>query len=90
MALKVGDTAYATYKSLTKGIYKVTVRHVDSAGWLTLTGVWWGGREGRDVFATIEDAQEKAQEMARRALKALDKKRARLEEIARDGVRVNT
>lgn len=90
MALKVGQTAYATRKAITTGIRKVTVARIDSKGWLWFRGESWGGREGRDVFATVEDAQEKAQEMARRAIKALDKKRVRLEEIARDGVRVNS
>jgi len=88
MALKVGDTAYVVYKALTKGIHKVKVVSIDSTGWMCLTGVWWGGREGKEVFATVEDAQEKAQEMARKALVALEKKRTKLEQIARDGVRV--
>jgi hypothetical protein len=89
MTLKVGDVAYATQKALTQGIHKVTVQRVDDSGYLTLKGVWWGGREGRDVFATIDEAQAKVRVMAARALKALDKKRAHLEALARDGAKVN-
>jgi hypothetical protein len=81
--MKIGQTVYYTRYALTQGILARKITDIRSNHVYLPSGV---GYPGKDTFATIEDAQEKAQAMAKRAIKALDKKRARLEEIARDGV----
>jgi hypothetical protein len=88
--MKVGQTVYCTRYALTKGILTRKVADAYASGRITVHGDGTFMEPGKDVFATIEDAQEKAQDMARRAIKAIDKKRRRLEEIARDGVKVST
>ncbi len=85
--LKAGDMAYATRHALTKGIVKVTVDEVTNDGWIR-ANVSYSGKEGGDFHASIGAAQRKARALAGRALKALDKKRATLETISRDGAKV--
>lgn len=86
--LKSGDIAYSTRHALTKGIVKVTVVGITNGDWLNVRGVWYGGRQGTDFHATIGAAQDKAREMAQRAIKNLDKKRASLEAIVKDGAKI--
>jgi hypothetical protein len=86
--LKPGDMAYLTRYALTSGILRVRVIKVNSDGWIYAGSKHSVGKQGGDFHATIEAAQERAREMAKRKLAALDKQRAALEAILRDGAKV--
>lgn len=88
----VGQTVYVSKYALSKGIFAVVVGPRSDAdvvcphddAWV----MYW--RKRGEVWGTLDAAQQKAREMAERALKSLAKKRAKLESIARMGAKVNT
>jgi menaquinone-dependent protoporphyrinogen IX oxidase len=86
--LKPGDIVYSTRYALTCGISKHTVSSVDDDGWVHIANSWRSSKQGGDYHATLEAAQERARKMAKRKLAALDKQRAALEAILRDGAKV--
>ncbi len=82
----VGQTVYWTKYALSGWIQAQKIRKQGCGDyWHLESGLV--GRED-DLFVTLDAAQQKAKEMAARALKALEKKRAHLENIARVGAKV--
>lgn len=86
--LKPGNIAYNTRHALTRGIVKVELLRESADGWFYAGHRHGAAKQGGDYHATIEAAQERTREMARRKLAALDKQRAVIEAILRDGAKV--
>lgn len=81
----MSETIWVTRYALTEGIreFKIATR---SATWPALIGGMALCRG--DVHYSPEAAQARVKEMAGKSLASLDRKRAKLEKIARDGANV--
>ncbi|WP_437310077.1 hypothetical protein [Sorangium sp. So ce388] len=87
------NMVYVTRYALTDGIRRCAVRSTYTSGRLCV--VWPGASsygidvDKEDAHDTLDAAQARAKEMARKKLKSLAKQAAKLEKIAALGVKVH-